>query len=126
MAALSNNGNGNGSNSVTLSVRSLVNNRSLTKPQRAFLAKRVKQGEVTLELTDKLIAAACGVSIAYMMAAERCTDRDEFLINQGIRPLIWPKDKKPALVVPETDDQLDDIAHRVGPERLWDALQRAL
>lgn len=39
---------------------------------------------------------------------------------------IRPRNGKPAPVVPETDDQLVEIAHRVGVERMWDAIQRAL
>src|SRR5262249_18343142 len=70
---VANNGNGN-SNRVTVSVRSLINNRSLTKPQRAFIGKRVKHGEIELELTDKLIALAVGCSVGYLHAAEKCSE----------------------------------------------------
>jgi len=127
---VANNGNGN-SNRVTVSVRSLINNRSLTKPQRAFIGKRVKHGEIELELTDKLIALAVGCSVGYLHAAEKCSEGAEELINARYRPLILQPIRttvngKPAPVVPETDDQLVEIAHRVGVERMWDAIQRAM
>jgi hypothetical protein len=125
-----NGGNGKSGNRVTLSVRSLINNKTLTKPQRAFIGKKAKRGEIDLELTNKLIAQACGVSVGYLRAAEKCGEGEEELINQGLRPLmlhpIRPRNGKPAPVVPETDDQLVEIAHRVGVERMWDAIQRAL
>jgi hypothetical protein len=132
MATEVGNGSGNGSNRAKVSVRSLINSHSLTKAERAFIAKRVKLGEVELELTDRLIAMACGVSVTYMHAAEKCDDHNEFMVHAGMRPLIFRPIKttvngKPALVIPaETDDQLVEIAHRVGVERMWDAIQRAM
>jgi hypothetical protein len=126
MAIQASNGNGSSGVRVIVSVRSLINSKSLSKVRRAFLAVKAKRHEIDLELTDKLIAQACGVSVAYMHAAEKCTPQEETLIVREFRPLIQPRGKKPASVVTETDDELDKIARRCGPERLWDALQRSL
>jgi hypothetical protein len=128
------NGNSNTSNRAIVSVRSLINNRKLTKPQRAFIGKRVKRGEFDLELTDKLIAQAVGCSVSYLHAAERCSDSDECKVKEGFRPLIWPKDVVNGNPVslsldppPQISDlQLDDIVRLVGPERAWDAIQRTM
>jgi hypothetical protein len=123
--------NGKSGNRVTLSVRSLINS-DLTKPQRAFIGKKVKFGEIELELTNKLIAQAVGCSVGYLRAAVKCSEGAEDLIKEGLRPLILRPiqttvNGKPALVIPaETDDQLVEIAHRVGVERMWDAIQRAM
>jgi hypothetical protein len=131
--------NGNGGNRVTLSLRSLINSH-LSKPQLAFVGKKIKHGMIELELTNKAIAQALGVSVAYLNAAEQCDEIDEHEVKEGLRPLIWPKDGKAANgesepasgsldLAPGTiisDVQLDDIARCVGPERMWDALNRAL
>jgi hypothetical protein len=121
----------NGKCRVTVSVRSLINNHSLTKSQRAFIGRRVKLGEFELELTDKIIAQAVGCSVSYLHAAMKCSEGAAELINDGLRPLILRPmqttvNGKPVVVVPETDDQLTALVHPVGCERVWDAIQRAM
>jgi len=132
-------GSGNGSNRVTLSLRSLINSH-LTKPQLAFVGKKIKHGMIELELTNKAIAQVLGVSVAYLNAAEQCDEIDEYEVKEGLRPLIWPKNGKAANgesepasdsldLAPGTvisDVQLDDIVRCVGPERAWDAIQRTM
>jgi hypothetical protein len=112
--------NGGGGNGA-LSVRSLVNNRSLPKVKRALLGAAVLKGEVDLKPTAKDVARMVGCSVSYLHAAARLTPVEQQRVRTNLRPLIGLKVK--ALAAP-TDPvkQLTEVVSVLGVGGVLDAL----
>ena len=115
-----NGGNGGGS---ALSVRSLINNRALTKTRRALLGASVLKGELDLKPTARDVARMVGCSVNYLHTAAKLTPAEEQRVRAGFRPLVEPKVKglpAPAPVSPQ--QRLAEVVAELGIAGTLDAL----
>jgi hypothetical protein len=85
--------NGGNGGSSALSVRSLINNRALSKTKRALLGASVLKGELDLKPTAKDVAHMVGCSVAYLHRAAKLSPAEEQQVRAHLRPLIEPKVK---------------------------------
>src|SRR5215472_11195086 len=125
MVTFSMNG-GNGGNGA-LSVRCLINNRSLSKTRRALLGSAVLKGEYDLKPTAKDVARMVGCSVGYLNAAAKLSPAEQQRVVAGLRPLIEPKVKSPPMpVVPPitlgTERLLAAIVDKLGIAGVRDLL----
>ena len=115
--------------------------KRLTKSQRAAYAVAVLRGEVGLQPTLNVVAAAVGVSITYIGYALKLSSGELRLVRLGKLTLA---DLKPAAAAPEpakAELTVEDIADwwwsapdvdraavigRVGVAPVWDALAKNL
>jgi hypothetical protein len=80
-----------GNASATLSVVSLRKRQKLTKAQRALIGVAIREGVVRAQdLPWTLIAEMVGVSISYLLAAQRLNPAQRQLVHNGFRPLLPP------------------------------------
>jgi hypothetical protein len=105
--------NGGNGGSSALSVRSLINNRALSKTRRALLGAAVLKGEYDLKPTAKDVARMVGCSVAYLHRAAKLSPAEEQRVRAHLRPLIEPKVK--ALPVPVSPQQrLAEVVAELG------------
>jgi hypothetical protein len=111
MVTFSMNGS-NGGNSA-LSVRSLINNRALSKTRRALLGASVMKGEVDLRPTAKDVARMVGCSVAYLHRAAKLSPAEEQRVRANLRPLVEPRVKAlPTSVSPQ--ERLAGVVAELG------------
>jgi|SRR5262245_2236915 len=118
MVTFSMNG-GNGGNGA-LSVRCLINNRSLSKTRRALLGSAVLKGEYDLKPTAKDVARMVGCSVGYLNAAAKLSPAEQQRVVAGLRPLIEPKVKSSPMPVSPPVPIVPPIT--LGTERLLAAI----
>jgi hypothetical protein len=77
---------GNGGNA--LSVRSLINTKTLSKTRRALLGASVLKGEIDLKPTAKDVARMVGCSVNYLHTAVKLSPEEEQRVRANLRPLV--------------------------------------
>jgi hypothetical protein len=106
-----------------ISARSLVHQR-LTKAQRALIGAAILEGAVQpQDLPLRIVSQLVGCSVAYLLAAQRLAPQQREEVKRGWRPLISPLRQLPKPTIPPTDEQLIELAHNVGAERLFRAIE---
>jgi hypothetical protein len=117
--------NGNGATSTRLiSVRSLVH-KHLSKAERALIGAAILEGAVQpQDFPLRIVSQMVGCSTSYLLAAERLAPQAREAVRRGHRPLVFsPPHQLPKPTIPPTDEQLIELAHRVGAERLFRAIE---
>jgi hypothetical protein len=102
--------------SASVSGRSLASRIPHKKAAaRAVTAARIVEGKTSLvDLTAKSVAALCGVSVPYLNAAMRLSEEERMAVLAGRRPLIAPKQPKPAQQAAEARAQVDAAMARLN------------
>jgi hypothetical protein len=105
--------NGGNGGSSALSVRSLINNRALSKTRRALLGASVLKGECDLKPTAKDVARMVGCSVAYLHRAAKLSPAEEQRVRAHLRPLVEPRAKVlPKPTSPE--ERLVEVVNEIG------------
>jgi hypothetical protein len=103
------------------------------KTKLALLGGAIRNGEIP---TQRTLADALGVCVAMISAAENLNAADTAAVEAGNRPLIprgrpvlslpAPADLAEAPAAQPTDSDLVSLVRRVGPERIWAAIEAVL